>query len=57
MASVGYMGRLKLQYLLGDMGKHWKVKLEWILKEGVASARIGLMWLRIGTSDGLLSTR
>jgi len=48
---------LKVQYHLGDQGTHWKVKLQWILNKGAASAWIGLMWLGIGTSDGLLSTR
>ena len=47
---------LKVQYHLGDQGTHWKVTLEWILNKGAASARIGLMWLGIGTSGGLLST-
>ena len=42
---------------LEDVGVDGRIILKGILKKSFARAWIGLLWLRIGTSGGLLCTR
>jgi hypothetical protein len=38
---------------LGDKGRDGRVILKWILKKQDMRVRIGVIWVRIGTSNGL----
>jgi hypothetical protein len=47
----------RVRYHLEDLSIDVKIILKWILKKSDGRAWNGLNWLRIGISDGLLSTR
>jgi hypothetical protein len=50
-------GNLKGRDHLEDMGLDEKMILEWILEKQGGKGWTGVIWLRIGTSGGLLRTR
>jgi hypothetical protein len=51
------MGKPEGKRPLGRPRRRWLDILGWILERENEVLWIGLMWLRIGTSGGLLSTR
>jgi hypothetical protein len=48
------MGNLKGRDHSKDLGVDGKITSEWILEKQGGKAWSGLIWLRIGTSDGFL---
>jgi hypothetical protein len=51
------MGKPEGRRPLGKSRRRWEDKLKWIFKKWEVGAWTGQIWLRIGTSGGLLRMR
>jgi hypothetical protein len=54
MLAIFWLENLNGTGDLEDIGVDGKIALEWILEKDCGRLWTGFIWLRIGTSDGLL---